>query len=376
MTAPKSNLHRGRRLVVRLVVFLVVLPALAFGALELAARAFWVDQYELPDGRTTVTVLGQAKATRMHPPRLAMTMRADGIYQDGGAVRFATDSRCALMGDNAHAATDREHPVWLALGGSTTECALVPTGQRWPDLLDPPAINFGVSGNTCMHSLRNLVHLLPLGPKRVYVLHSYNDLLAFTRQGERLDLAGYEGGSLDLYARERPHGWLAGSRLGHLVTYLGREWAGRHYLAHYQAFVAAQSSQPWLDDAGFAQLLAILPGALLQQRSQVFAAMAQQCAAAGAELVLLTQPHSYAAAGLAGPDLRTSLVWQAHKLRFAQCAQLLQAVNDHTRQVGRQLGLTVIDVAGAFAERDSAPLFYDQVHYTPAGCRVLADLLR
>jgi hypothetical protein len=115
---------------------------------------------------------------------------------------------------------------------------------------------------------------------------------------------------------------------------------------------------------------------LLQQRSQVFAAMAQQCAAAGAELVLLTQPHSYAAAGLAGPDLRTSLVWQAHKLRFAQCAQLLQAVNDHTRQVGRQLGLTVIDVAGAFAERDSAPLFYDQVHYTPAGCRVLADLLR
>jgi hypothetical protein len=374
MTAPPRS-RRARRLAVRIVAAAAV-ALLVLALLELAVRAFWVDQYDLPGGSSTVTVLHQQKPTRLHAPRLQLTMRADGIYTAAGAVRFRTDARSALLAASAPAHDRFDRGVAVALGGSTTECALVPEGQRWPDLLPQPAVNFGVSGNTSMHSLRSLVALLPLLPRRVYVMHAYNDLLALTRRGDALDLAAYESGSLDLYAAERPTGWVGQSRLFRLLTHLRGELVGRFYLAHYQALVAAQSVQPWLEERDFEQLLALVPSALLPQRTVILEEMARLCAAANVELLLLTQPHAYAAAGLEGPDLRTSFVWREHRLTFAQCARLLDAVNDHTRSVGDRLGVRVVDVARGLAGRDVSSLFYDQVHYTPEGCRVLADLLR
>lgn len=369
--APRS---RVRRLGVRLAVS-VGTAALLLVLLELTARALWTDQYDLPSGRTPVAVATQAKATRMHPPGFRMTMRADGIYRDGGAVRFRTDARSRLLGDAAGASPEPA-PRWLALGGSTTECALVPEGRRWPDRLPQRTANFGVSGNTCGNSLRNLVALLPLAPQRVLLMHAYNDVLAFVRQGEALDLVNHDGGPIDLYATERPQGWFAGSRLLRYLIHRRAEWSGRFYLAHYERFVQTQASMPWLADDRFEQVAVLLEKVLLPQRTAVLTEIANRCAAAGVDLVLLTQPHSYAAAGLAGPDLRTSLCWQGQKLRFAHCARLLDACNDHTRTLGQRLGVTVVDVAGAFAARDQAPLFYDQVHYTPEGCQVVVDALR
>ncbi|MBL9079606.1 MAG: hypothetical protein JNL08_19035 [Planctomycetes bacterium] len=373
MTAsvPRS---RVRRLALRVTVS-VATAALLLVLLELAARALWTDQYDLPNGRTPVAVTARAQTTRMHPPGFRMTMRADGIYRDGGAVRFRTDARSAVLGHAPDAARELP-PPWLALGGSTTECALVPEGRRWPDLLAGPTANFGVSGNTCGNSLANLVSLLPLAPQRVLLMHAYNDVLAFVRQGEALDLANHDGGPIDLYATERPRGWFAGSRLLRFVTHVRAEWSGRFYLAHYQRFVAQQATMPWLADESFELVAALLDKVLLPQRTAVLTEIARRCAEAGAELVLLTQPHSYAATGLAGPDLRTSLCWQGQKLRFAHCARLLDAVNDHTRTLGARLGVTVKDVAGAFDTRAAAALFYDQVHYTPEGCQVVADALR
>ena len=366
---------RVRRVALR-IVFSAFLTVLLSALLEVAARVLWVDQYGLGSGRATVTVLQQRKQTRMHPPRLDMTMRADGIYEGAGAVRFRTDARSALVAGGSPAPGSGGQPVWIALGGSTTECALVPEGQRWPDRLPEPVANFGVSGNTSMHSLRNLVALLPLGPRRVYVMHAYNDVLALTRQGEQLDLSAYEGGDLDLYASERPRGWLGGSRLLGFLTHLRGELLGRYYLDHYRGFVASQSAKAWLDDRAFEQLLAIAQDALLRQRGEILAEMARLSVAARFELVVVTQPHAYSAARLDGPDLRTSFVWRGCKLRFLHCARLLDAVNEHTREVCRRLGVMVVDAAGAFAGRDQGPLFYDQVHYTPAGCRALAELLR
>lgn len=373
MAAPSPR-SRLRRLGVRLVVSLGT-AALLLVLLELAARALWSDQYDLPSGRSPVSVAGQVRTTRLHPPGFQMTMRADGIYRDAGACRFRTDARSELLG-GTDAQAREPAPLWLALGGSTTECALVPEGRRWPDLLPRRVANFGVSGNTCGNSLANLVALLPQAPQRVLLMHAYNDVLAFVRQGQALDLAHLDGGPIDLYATERPRGWFAGSRLVRFLTYIHAERSGRFYLGHYERFVTQQATMPWLTDEGFDQAALLLEKVLLPQRTAILTEIAQRCAAAGAELVLLTQPHSYAAADLTGPDLRTSLCWQGQKLRFSHCARLLDAVNEHTRAIAQRLGVTLVDVAGTFAARDQAALFYDQVHYTPEGCRVVAAQLR
>lgn len=371
MPAPISSLRRRRQ---RLLL-VVLAPLACLALLELLARFLWCDQYALPGVATAVDVLGARRPTRLHSPGLSLTMRADGIYPDGGAVRFCIGDDGALLGGTEPAGREGPGAVF-ALGGSTTECALVPAGQRWPDLLSPPAANFGTSGNTTMHSLCNLVHLLPRSPARVLVMHAYNDVLALTRRGADLDLPGHDGGTIDLYAAERPTGWLAGSRAFRWLTHLRGEWFGRYYLAHYRAFVAAQQGRPWLDDAGFHELERLATTVLLPQRRQILAEMATRCATAGVELVLLTQPHAYGAPVPGPPELRTSFSWRGHRLTFPQCGRLLDAVNTHTLATGGELGVRVVDVARAFATGDSSALFYDQVHYSPAGCRVFADALR
>lgn len=367
---PTTSSNRRRRLAARLGLSFGVALLLVL-VLEATARLAWVDQYALQADRAVVEVFGARRTTRMHARGLALSMHAGGIYPGGQAVHFAIGHDGALAG-----AARAGAGAVFALGGSTTECALVPEGQRWPDLLSPPATNFGVSGNTSMHSLCNLVSLLPRAPARVLVMHGYNDVLALTRRGADLDLAGLDGGAIDLYATERPAGWLAGSRAFRLLSHLRGEWFGRHYLGHYRAFVASQQGRPWLDDAGFAELEQLVATVLLPQRRRILAEMATRCATAASELVLLTQPHSYGAPVPGPPELRTSFLWRDHRLTFPQCKRLLDAVNAHTLATGRALSVRVVDVAAALLGRDAGALFYDQVHYTPEGCRAVADALR
>ena len=70
----------------------------------------------------------------------------------------------------------------------TTESSLVPEGQRWPDLLNPPAANYGVSGNYLVDSYYNLIYLhnnLDSPPTAVTIMHAVNDLEFFVNRGSQ-----------------------------------------------------------------------------------------------------------------------------------------------------------------------------------------------
>jgi hypothetical protein len=74
----------------------------------------------------------------------------------------------------------------LASGGSTTECGLIPESQRWPDLLQQPAYNYGVSGNTSIDGYYNLKFLIEnhiVKPSHVFIMYAVNDLRAFLNKG-------------------------------------------------------------------------------------------------------------------------------------------------------------------------------------------------
>ena len=360
----------------RILLFAVAGPLLLLGLLEGITRVAWANQYALDLRRAPVSLGAVSRPTRFHPARLDMRMDADGIYEGGGALRFRTTTERAVRGT----AQDRAGRVWLAVGGSTTECALVPEGARWPDLLPGPAWNFGVSGNTCHHSLRNLLALAPrfaADLAGVYLMQAYNDVLAFTKTGGELDLRSYEGGDLDLYVGERPPAWQSWSRLACYLRYAAVEARGRKYLGHYRHLQAIQAELPDLEAAEFDRVRKLMESKLLPQRRAALLAIAGGLRDVGARFVLLTQPHAYRQAKWTGPDLRTRLVWKGRRLTHAQCASLLDRVNEHTRAVAKACRARLVDLAAAIEPDGAEALFYDQVHYTPAGSRrVAAELGR
>jgi hypothetical protein len=112
---------------------------------------------------------------------------------------------------------------------------------------------------------------------------------------------------------------------------------------------------------------------VLPLREQAFAAIAELTREHGAELVLVTQPHAMR------PDYEPYLVerrmQRSYRSRFMtheQHAALLDRMNQHTREVAARLGVGLVDVAACFDALDPTPLFYDGVHYTPAGSHAVA----
>jgi hypothetical protein len=347
----------------------VLLLAAAEGLLRLS----WSNPYRLEaPGESYV---------RLHRPGLRATVSASRLYASGGEVVVATDAERAIR-----AGVGAVCPSAVALGGSTTESALVPEGLRWPDLVPGGARNYGVSGNTSVESYWNLLHLtggaVPQGIERVYLTHAVNDLRAFLGNVGEFSVESWRQPPVDLFSVDDPGQRLPlgltirDSWLLSLIRFTERELRGRTIFDSYLANRAAQAGLPVLGEAGFRRFDRQLREELLPQRAVVLERLAAAAAECGLEVAACSQPHAFRADfDSFEADLRLYPVVNGRRMTIEQAAAVMAAINRQSMEIAARFGWLAVDTAACIAGEDPDPLFYDSVHLTPVGSRVFADCL-
>lgn len=123
-----------------------------------------------------------------------------------------------------------------------------------------------------------------------------------------------------------------------------------------------------------------LPAAVNDRYCEEVEGFIRRVQALGARPVLCTFACRYSATqddAMTG-DIRQSLLRYNHFLAPGVWPAAVELLNERIRQIGRQRGVTVIDIAADVAGRPE--LFRDFVHFTPAGhavvARAIADELR
>lgn len=103
--------------------------------------------------------------------------------------------------------------------------------------------------------------------------------------------------------------------------------------------------------------------------------MVRICRKAGIVPVFITQPALYGPVidDRTGVDLATMVVNDAQKINGGLAWNILELYNDVTREVGRENGVAVVELARALPK--SSRLFYDFVHFTDAGAQQVAAIV-
>lgn len=350
----------------RLVLALAA-PIVAVAILEILLRLLWSNPY-----RPAPPV--DEYRSRLETTWSRASANVAALYEGGGTI-YGEHTRFRSLSSGG---VGEPTPV-LALGGSTTETALVPEGERWPDLLEPPAMNYGVNDNCVVDSQRNLQFLFEetgLRPARVLVMHAVNDLTEILRAADNFGLELLPHRPLynpleaeaesDVLGVPVGDSWLLSFLSFNLYERIGRD------LTRAAPPSDLPDDAPLLTDVQIEALTAYVQS-MLPVREEVFVAMRDLARGYGAELFLMTQPHAMR------PDYQPYRVERRMRrflgsqfMTHEQHAGLLGLMNDHTREVAERLGTGLIDVAACFRALDPTPLFYDGVHYTHAGSKAVA----
>jgi lysophospholipase L1-like esterase len=323
---------------VRRLALVLAAVALALGLNELALRALWTNPFarESPD---LVLIL------RTQPEGADRAVDRRALHLDPPSVRFRTDARGYI--EPVQRIADPEFTLAFQ-GGSTTECLVVQEELRWPNQVAiqleslgfrSNALNAGRSGNTAHDALVNLVEVVARDrPDVALLMHAINDAGVLADRG---------------YAMRAPatDGWRAGAR-----------WLGQSLSAHSALAGLVRRTlpgeRPEVTPGGPARTPDPEPYA---RRVRAWALAAR---AFGIEPVLITEPLS---------SLRNEFTppWTD--------AAALAVFNERVRAIGREEGVTVIDLASLVqAEPDFATpekLYYDGLHVNDAGARVYGRLV-
>ena len=93
-------------------------------------------------------------------------------------------------------------------------------------------------------------------------------------------------------------------------------------------------------------------------------------------LTLLTQPHAYSANFQTKyTDLRLYPVFNGKKMTDNQSTQLMDLLNNQTRQFAAEHNLTLIDVEACLKKDSLDKIFYDAVHYTLEGSKAFSGCI-
>ncbi len=351
----------------------LLIPIFLFLILELLLQLFWKNPYlEKP----------LDTSARLHAKNMNIEVSTEGFYSYDGSIFFRTlADRSIFSGESA------EDTNFIALGGSTTESSLVPEGERWPDLLNPPAMNYGVSGNYLIDSYYNLIYLhehLEPPPNIATIMHAVNDLEFFMSQGSEKFEIGNWSHSLEnpLVTFDNTNRIFFGginissSAVISLITYIRNNTGARRIIEPYLAQRNSRDMISVLEDEPFKELRNEFIDTFLPKRLIVLEKILETSRNLEVKLIMLTQPHAYTDT-YEPPvqDLRITPIWNGSKLSMLQTAELLELVNNQTKTFSQRNSVIVFDLARCLAEQETGHLFFDSVHYSLEGSREVADCI-
>lgn len=270
----------------------------------------------------------------------------------------------------------------VTIGGSTTQCFFLSDDQTWTaqlgkkleGSLNPLWINnAGLDGHsTYGHLVLLQDYIVPLRPKVALFLVGANDVAAGSYSD--FDVENVRSGIQFSSARAFVKSLSAYSEVVSLFLNMYRSFtAYQAGLIHSQIDLTKQG---YLDvpEETQKQFVAKHTGKFLSDYEGRLRRIVEICRAAGIEPVFLTQPllAGFGTDDVTGVDLarvKTEGPEQSGKMYW----DLLEAYNDKTRQVGRENGILVIDVARELPK--TSRYFYDFLHYTPQGAEAIAAII-
>jgi lysophospholipase L1-like esterase len=271
----------------------------------------------------------------------------------------------------------------LTVGGSTTECFDLAEDKTWPHVLGVDLQrhfkhlwlnNAGLSGNsTYGHYILMKDYVVKLKPKVVIFLVGINDVGIRSEREFDDRIHVFNARSLERFlASMSVHSELAAAALNLYRFYFPKSVMMNHQgdpqeidykkLPHFE--VSKEARAAIIKDHREHYL-----GPYKNRLEKLMTI----CREHNIMPVLVTQPVLYGGGAdkATGVDLDHRFV--AKDMDGATSWQVLELYNDVTRQVGREHGLLVIDLARELPKNST--YFFDLMHYTNAGAARVADLI-
>jgi len=312
---------------------------------------------------------------REWPPNGTLTVVPPSLCTEGLALRPYTtriDPDGYILPSQVNESPDL---TLLFLGGSTTECMFMDEADRFPYAVGREveektgkktnAYNAGHSGNHTMHSVALLVGKgLGLRPDYAILHHAINDVVILLYYGSYWN----ENRTRSLLTSK--------AQLDHRPPPV--RLAGLELLRSITPNIAealTADSAPTLTDE-FADVrgkaLRFDKEEMLRQFRSAEKTYVETCRAYGIKPILLTQASRMTEQA---PEVvtcyRDSLF--AKGIDYAGLRDLHRSFNEATRELGKELGVTVVDLEAKVPQ--TARNMYDTVHYTGEGSRLAASLI-
>ncbi len=271
----------------------------------------------------------------------------------------------------------------LTVGGSTTECFDLAEDKTWPHVLGVDLKrrfkhlwlnNAGLSGNsTYGHYILMQDYVVKLRPKVVIFLVGINDVGIHGEREFDHRIHGFNARSLErLLASLAMHSELAAAALNLYRYYLPKS-----------VMINNQNDPQEIDlkklpdfTVSNKQLMALIKDHrehYLGPYKQRLEKLITICRDHNMVPVLVTQPVLYGAVVDPATGVNLAHKFVATGMDGATGWDILELYNDVTRQVGREHGLLVIDLAREMPK--NSLYYYDLMHYTNAGAARVADII-
>jgi lysophospholipase L1-like esterase len=271
----------------------------------------------------------------------------------------------------------------VTVGGSTTECFDLAENQTWPHALGVNLQrhfnrlwlnNAGLSGNSTFgHYILMQDYLVKLKPKVVIFLVGINDLGIRGERDFDQRIHGINFRSLERFlASLAVHSELATAALNLYRYYFPKSTMINNQndpqetdfkkLPHFE-----------VSDAARAALIKDHQDHYLQPYKTRLEKLITICREHTILPVVVTQPVLYGGGvdEASGVDLDHRFV--AQDMDGATAWQVLELYNDITREVGREQGVLVIDLARQMPKNST--YYFDLMHYTNAGAAQVAEII-
>ena len=271
----------------------------------------------------------------------------------------------------------------VTVGGSTTECFDLAEDKTWPhdlgvnlqrDFKGLWLNNAGLSGNSTFgHAILMQDYLVKLKPKVVIFLVGINDLGIRGERDFDQRIHGFNARSLERFlASAAVHSELAAAALNLYRFYFPKSVIMNNQNKPQEIDF---NKLPYLEvsAAAKAAIMKEHRGRYLQPYKTRLEKLITLCQEHSIMPVLLTQPVLYGEGvdEATGVDLGHRFVGE--DLDGATAWQVLELYNGVTREVGRERGVPVIDLAREMPKNST--YYYDLMHYTNAGAARIAEII-